>query len=398
MNLASKLWQRGRESLPIEGFYFDRPLVLIQSDDWGRAGLRDREGFEELRSAGLELGERPYDFYTLETAEDLAAIREMMKRHADSNGRHPCIGMNFIVANLDFEKIDLAGLDRTGGDTGSLSLLPLSEGLPKPWSRPNLREGYRAGIADGVFRAALHGSTHFCVPAVTRSAARNSERSKLLLTLWGARTPYIHWRMPWVGYEYWDPELMDEERFLPVEEQRRAIGNSVGLFAKMFAALPRSACAPGYRANRDTHRTWAQHGIRVVQNGPGIAAPPHFDRHEEVLHISRTVEFEPATDERFSMEACVARAERSFEMGIPAIISVHAINFHSTVKDFRSRTLDLLDEFLSALESRRGDLLYLHDEDLYDLVTKGSYCTDTGSVETRVERRKFKKTSLAREG
>ena len=43
------------------GFRFSRPLVLLQSDDWGRVGVRDAEGQEELRAAGLSLGERPYD-------------------------------------------------------------------------------------------------------------------------------------------------------------------------------------------------------------------------------------------------------------------------------------------------------------------------------------------------
>ena len=73
MNLARKLWQRRRDLVPLSGFHIDRPLVLFQSDDWGRVGLRDREGLEQLRSAGIALGEHPYDLYTLETAEDLAA-------------------------------------------------------------------------------------------------------------------------------------------------------------------------------------------------------------------------------------------------------------------------------------------------------------------------------------
>ena len=54
MNLARKLWQRGRDLLPVAGFHFDRPLVLLQSDDWGRVGLRDQAGLEQLRSAGLD--------------------------------------------------------------------------------------------------------------------------------------------------------------------------------------------------------------------------------------------------------------------------------------------------------------------------------------------------------
>ena len=73
MTFAQKLWQRGRDLFPVAGFKFDRPLVLLQSDDWGRVGLRDQEGLEQLTAAGLALGQRPYDFYSLETAEDQAS-------------------------------------------------------------------------------------------------------------------------------------------------------------------------------------------------------------------------------------------------------------------------------------------------------------------------------------
>src|SRR5271166_389574 len=105
MTFAGKLWQRGRDLFPVAGFHFDRPLVLLQSDDWGRVGLRDQEGLEQLRDAGIVLGERPSDFYTLETADDLAAFSATLRGHRDSIGRHPCVEMNFVVANLDFAKM-----------------------------------------------------------------------------------------------------------------------------------------------------------------------------------------------------------------------------------------------------------------------------------------------------
>jgi hypothetical protein len=384
LTLLQKLWQRGRDLIPIAGFHFDRPLVLLQSDDWGRVGLRDHDGLEQLRSSGLVLGERPYDFYTLETAEDLAALRAVLNRHRDSSGRRPCLGMNFIVSNLDFSKMRDDGFQH-------VHLLALSEGLPQGWSRPGLVAAYREGIADSVFRPALHGTTHFCRSAVERNLAGDNERAILLRLLWQAGTPYIHWRMPWIGYEYWDPEGSEDERMLSVETQRQLIGQTVGAFAKMFSMLPRSACAPGYRANDDTHRVWAQHGIRVAQNGPGTLIPPHFDRYE-VLNVSRMVEFEPAIDAALSVGTCLQRAEACFESGIPAIVSVHSINFHSTVQDFRSRTLAALDEFLTALESKHADLLYLHDEDLYDVVRTGSYRAGDGSsgvTQVNVTRKNF---------
>ena len=75
--------------MPQYAFFFDRPIVILQSDDWGRVGVRDAEGLEQLRSAGLTLGESPYDLYTLETAEDLNAAREMLLHHHDSVNRPP---------------------------------------------------------------------------------------------------------------------------------------------------------------------------------------------------------------------------------------------------------------------------------------------------------------------
>jgi hypothetical protein len=356
---------------------------LFQSDDWGRLGLRDREGLEQLRLAGLTLGERAYDFYTLETADDLAGLSAVLQRHRDAHGCHPCLEMNFILSNPDFAKM-------SADDFRQMHFLPLAEGLPQGWNRPGLAAAYRQGIADGLFRPALHGSTHFCRSAVERNLSHNGERAEILRTLWQAGTPYIHWRMPWIGYEYWDPEEAEDERMLPRETQQALIGEAVGGFARMFSALPRSACAPGYRANDETHCAWAQHGIRVAQNGPRGFFPPHFDRFG-ILHVSRNVEFEPAVDAAFSVEACLSQAETCFQQGIPAIVSMHSINFHSTVRDFRSHTLQAVDEFLTALESRHTNLLYLHDDGIYELVNSGSNKTPAGTVQAGVTRKSFTK-------
>ena len=387
MTFLRKVLQRGRDLLPVSGFHFDRPIVLLQSDDWGRVGLRDQAGLEELRSAGLSLGDRPYDFYTLETADDLSELAAVLKGHRDSSGRNPSIEMNFISCNLDFARMSAEGFRQ-------LHLLPLAEGLPQGWTRPGLLESYRSGVTQGVFHPALHGSTHFCRIAVDRQLPRADDRTELLQKLWKAGTPFIYWRMPWIGFEYWDPEQSKDVRFLPAESQQQLIGQTVGWFAKLFSLLPRSACAPGYRANDDTHYVWAQHGIGVAQNGPGALVPPHFGR-GGLLHLHRTVEFEPATDGDFSVETCLRQATNCFERGIPAIVSVHSINFHSTVKDFRSRTLQNLDQFFTALESSYPDLLYVHDQQLLELVNKGTYSDGDAITRVGVTKKKFRKTALA---
>lgn len=376
-----KLLRRVRALLPDNGYVFNRPLLLLQSDDWGRVGLRDRATLDQLRSSGLTLGERPYDVYSLECVEDVSGLTRLLKEHRDCTGRLACITMNFVMANLDFAKVAADGYRR-------VHLRPLSEGFPEGWLRLGLFDAYREGMKAGIFSPALHGETHFCRPAIERELGRESERSELIRVLWRAGIPYIHWRMPWVGYEYWDPEQASRLRFLSATEQKRTIGAAVGHFAKLFSAMPQSACAPGYRANEDTHAAWAQFGIRVAQNGPGSGRAPHLDSFG-VLHLYRTLDFEPALQDDLSIEEKVQAVSACFAKRIPAIVSIHSINFHSAIRDFRSRTLELLDQFLSTVEARHPDLLYVHDRDVWDLVQSGCYKHEAVTVNVEVAKRPF---------
>ena len=77
-------------------------------------------------------------------------------------------------------------------------------------------------------------------------------------------------------------------------------------------------------------------------------------------------------DPKFSVENRLRQAAKCFARGLPAVVSVHSINLHSSVKDFRTGTLKYLDEFLTALELKYSDLLYLRDEDLYEQVQNES--------------------------
>ena len=359
------------------GLAFDRPMVLFQSDDWGRAGIRDRAGWDELVAKGLDLGQNPYDSYSLETADDLEALSDVLRKHRDSVGRHPCIGMNFVMANVDFPRC-LQAESSSSKILADIPLRPLTDGLPVPWERPGLMEAYEQGIRERAFYPALHGLTHFCLPAVQRELAANEERRALLHTLWSAGTPYIHWRMPWVGYEYWDPSLAPDSRFLPLAEQRAAISRAAEIYRAQFARIPLSACAPGYRANADTVTAWYDQGVRVVQCGPGDRSAPSLND-KGVLLTFRNVEMEPAT-QSCELAKLVAQANGYLKRGVPVIVSVHSINFHSTIRNFRTPALELLDGFLGAMVSGHPNLLFVNDGDLWEIATRGFFAAETEKI------------------
>src|SRR5258708_38135351 len=142
---------------------------------------------------------------------------------------------------------------------------------------------------------------------------------------------------------------------------------------------PSLACAPGYRSNRDSHLSWSEAGIRVAEivSGSGLRAP-HLDEFG-ILHLYRTIDFDPSHQE-LDIEKYVQIAGSCFSRGLPVIISVHSINFHSTLKDFRTPSLAALDSLLSALEARYPALLYVHDEDVYEMVTHGTFRSGDRSI------------------
>jgi hypothetical protein len=292
--------------------------------------------------------------------------------------------MNYLLANVDFARSAAAGYQR-------VELRPLSDGLPGAWRRPGILDAVRAGMQDGVLSPALHGLTHFCRAAVESALARGSERGSLLRSLWQAEVPYIFWRMPWIGYEYWNPELPPEQRFLHLDVQSRLVQHACEIFGACFGKAPVSACAPGYRANADTGRAYARQGVRVMQSGPQGAMPVHFGV-EGLLQVSRTVEFEPATDPDFSVARALRKAEECIARGWPVAVSVHAINFQSAMRDFRTATLHYLHDFLGALAHKFPDLLYLNDGDLVPLVNHGEYEVSGGRLKVGV-RKQFRRNS-----
>ncbi len=374
----SRLRWSWRNRQPVDAFFFDRPIVMLQSDDWGRAGVRDNAGLRELRAEGLDIGARPYDLHSLETAADVTALAEMLARHKDSAGQAPSLQMNFVTSNLDYKSM-------AAGSYRRLHYKPLSEGWPGKWRRPGLLKAYREGVASGLFVAGFHGATHFCASALENRLMEESREGELLRTLLCAETPYIHSRMPWIGYEYWDRTASAWGEFLPEVEQGAAIRRGMEQMVKLFGAAPVSACAPGYRANAATVRSWRKEGVRVVQTGPGSIVAPHMDA-QGVLRLSRNVHIEPATAPDVTLQDSVHKAMRLLEAGFPAVVSLHSINFQSKLSNYRDYTLTHLSQFLAAMERKYPRLLYLNDDSMYELVSRGIVHTKHGAVRVKVRK------------
>lgn len=368
---------------PVREYRFSRPLVVFQSDDWGLLGIRDKEGFDKIAARGPAKPEHPYlADYGAETPEDLSALYSVLGSHRDSIGRPSVFVFNFVMTNVDFERVKKDAFK-------ALHLKPISEGLPRPWEQSKVLHSYLKGMESGLLYPALHGLTHFNAASVEALLQEDTPRGEIMRELFEIGTPYSYDLTPWVGYEFKvHPEGPVGGRWLSYAGQREAIKSAALLFKQAFGFSPATACAPGYRANADTYRAWAAEGILVAQSGPGHDSPPFIARHG-LLYLHRNVELEPAISPELSnVKGAVDKAVQCVQAGLPVIVSTHSVNYHSSLKNFRDLTLKKLDEFLTLLEQTLDGLLYVHDRDLLDIVKTGVFKANGKEIKVQTESRR----------
>jgi len=132
--------------------------------------------------------------------------------------------------------------------------------------------------------------------------------------------------------------------------------------------VPRTTCAPGYRANAVTMDLWRVHGIEAVQNvGAGLP-----ERVDGLLEIGRNVFFEPALEEGDVVGRALAQAKSAVARSVPIVICTHSINYLSRFVGAAERSREGLRKLLRSLLEDLPDLRFARTLDLVDAWTTGN--------------------------
>ena len=318
-----------------------RPVILLQSDDWGRVGAPSVAVIDDLRSRHPRIGKSAWDFYGLETEEDLQKLGDTLAALRDADGRSACMTANFIMANADLGRMRSDGYKQ-------LHLIDIADGFPPPWTE-NLLSAYRLAIKRGVFYPGLHGLTHFNIDALLDALTDTSSRGNLARDLTDRDVPYLASLTP--EYNFALARRVPDERFMNEDEQARWIEAGVRSFVQAFGFAPRTACAPGYRANSTTYRLWAKFGVETAQI-TGVGALLQL---EGVDLIQRNVFFEPVLKEGNAVSAALEMARTAVARGYPIVICSHSINYIS-------RFVGRADEARAGLRTLCENLLQLYPD------------------------------------
>jgi len=356
-------------------FLCDKILIVIQSDDWGMCGVRDQETYDYLIEKGFALDEDPWGVYSLETAEDLQKLYNVMGKHHDSGGNPPIMTCNFILTNPDYSAIESSGFQ-------VYKTITIAEGLPDQWPIYNLFPAYKTGITNGFIYPGYHGREHFNSDEWLNLLRKNDRAAKALFKKQMTFGYAALWEKIYGEY------FISPDTFRPYTAQQEVIQDGVRLFKNIFGFSPLTTGAPGYLWNDDTEKIWYENGIRIIQAGNrqhmGISAHGKILRGRErtmgekndlnMIYLTRNFDFEPWLFPR-DLQSYLDEIELLVQTGEPVVISSHSINYISRLKNYRDRTLPIFDKLLGAIEDRYTDVYYITDAQLAQAINEGSFET-----------------------
>ena len=366
----------------------DRPILVLESDDWGVAAVPSHETYRQLVHNRVVFPENPWSSDTLETPDDIAALREILLPRPDANGRPLPVTANFIVANPDF----------SGITSERLPFIPLNSNHPNNPITQQLRHAWKQAVADRILAPAYHGLRHLAPDALCRLWAQNDPWTKQCFK---HNTPPLGLTTPPATLllsEYMratgsPPRLQPRS----AEEQTRIVNQGVAIFRAIFGHPPDSTAAPHYLWNRATEQAWRQAGIRAIQ-----AANRHPDirrsfgflnarrialgrrTREGMVYLTRNCRFEPALYGNTAATA-FARVRKLFAARRPAVLGCHRINFTASIfPERRRQTLIQLAALLDLVREKYPDVIFMTSGELGALLLAQPPGAPVGAVCSRL--------------
>lgn len=360
--------------LNIPGWHTNRKIVVIESDDWGSVRMPSHEVYEEFLRRGVRVDKDPYCRYDcLATADDLSALFDVLISVKDKNGRHAVITADTVVANPVFEKIKESGFREYFYE-------PFTETLKRSPQHEGAFELWKQGMDAGIFHPQLHGREHLNVKKWLRTLQSGEEVTRLAFDLGTfGLTSAVDARIKNNYMGAFNSGLEED-----IKEYDTIITEGQQLFEQLFGYKSESFIATTYTWNPKIEDSLKRNGVKYLQGMVHQHVPldddmtfaykkDNFTGRKSVsglIYLSRNVFFEPAhhKDEDISNNV-LDRVKCAFRWHKPAIISVHRINFISSI-DYSNgnNTLIQFKKILNTIVAKYPDVEFMTTDQLGQLI------------------------------
>jgi hypothetical protein len=335
-----------------------KPIVVIESDDWGGIRMPDKQTYDKLFKSDLKVSNNPFNkLDSLETPDDLEFLLRVFKGIYENFGKKVKITQNFIVGNPDFDKISNDGFDSYYFETFRESYKRLNIN-GDTWGKLN------EGIQEGYFRPQFHGREHVNVGKwfeMLRSGfkpAIEAFESKTFAADFFFNNKNMHLLR---AYDYRNKSELD---FIS-----ESIREGFEIFKNEFGFESKSAIAPAAVWNKAIEDSYFQAGVETIQSFV-IQKECGNNYLKNVFHYTgelnsnnqqylvRNCIFEPITNLDFNwVRSCLKQINLAFYLNKPAIISMHRVNFSGRIDEVkRNKSLALFEQLLILILKKWPDV------------------------------------------
>jgi hypothetical protein len=327
-----------------------RPVLIIESDDWGAGPLNQ--------------------------AEALVHLSALLQRICDRNGRPAVMTLGVVLEVPDGPRIAASGCTE-------YHPLPLADARFK-----DVRAAMQDGIEAGVFAPQLHGQCHYWPAAVLVAAQKDAMVREWLTTPEPAATEAL----PSPLQSRWVDASSLPSRALSSDAIRQAVAAEAQAYQAIFGRVPQVAVATTFVWNEAVEAAWAEAGVDVVitpgrravcrnaAGAPGCVDAAMLAGERSLsgqTYLLRDVYFEPAlghTPQRL-VDGLRARTRQ----GRACLVETHRFNFLQG----QDASLATLEAGLNAVLAACPKVRFLSALELGHAIER----RDPAWIETRMRRR-----------
>lgn len=356
------------------GWRTKRKLLLIESDDWGAIRMPSRKAYEYFLSKNIAVDQSYFDKNdSLESAEDLEHLYEVLDGFRDINGNPAVITAFSVVANPDFEKIEAVKRQQYHYEL-----------ITETYKRnPHTEKSFalfREGAKKRLLYPQIHGREHLHTQRWIEAINSASIKEQLAFesrAFIGAKLETDKTQYP-LGYmAAFDWSNKDE-----TEWQKEIIADGLHQFHNLFGFHSLSFVASQSIWSDDINPTLAEHGVKL-QVGQQLC--PQGNNETKLInkiwgsrnsagqiHWRRNCTFEPSRNQDYDwVSRCLQEMEIAFRWGKPAVINSHRVNYIGSIfPENREKSLQKLKTLLTEVQRRWPEVEFVDTERLGEIMLR----------------------------
>lgn len=354
------------------GFRTRRKIVAFAVDDYGNVRLHSKKARDQLFEKNSR-NENIFDQYdALETYDDIYNLIEVLHRFRDKNGSPACFSLYSVSCNLDFQQI----IDNHYEQIFTETLEQTYDRLNETKTLSLIKEGIKMGSLCPEF----HGREHFSFPILEQLIREKNEDLIYSIKHYSlAGIMRSNGKMLPYTIAFYDPTGQYGQR------HREIISDGIKIFSKVYGIAPRGCMPPAATIHKALIPHMLQEGLkfietyRVKKNKQSVFPYEFYYTGKKItpdaVYMVRNVVFEPLSDRSIDfVELAFQQIKTAFQLGKPAIISSHRVNFCGRI-DEANRTFSLqeLSRLLTKITKEWSDLEFMSTRDLAKYIIENQH-------------------------